>query len=147
MTDLPVQRIPALDNLAVIQHGFTLRVSGLDVRTDRATALERISGYHQAILEKLGPRVLRIAEQIHGNGVAIVDQRSPEKTLGVDALITSDPGEVLGIYVADCCAMYFVDPVRAVIGLPHSDRKATEQNIAGGTVERLESSIVSVPEQ
>src|SRR5260370_30681598 len=114
MTDLPVQRIPALDNLAVIQHGFSLRVPGLDVRTDRATALERISGYHQAILEKLGPRVLRIAEQIHANGVAVVDQRLPEKTQGVDALITNDPGVVLGIYVADCCAIYFVDPARTI---------------------------------
>jgi copper oxidase (laccase) domain-containing protein len=146
MTDVPVQRFPALDNLAVIQHGFTLRVPGLDVRTDRATALERISGYHQAILERLGPRVLRMAEQIHGNGVAIVDQRSPEKTLGVDALITNDPGVVLGIYVADCCAIYFVDPVRAVIGLAHSGRKGTEQDIAGATVERLVSSFGSVPE-
>src|SRR5260221_12354218 len=82
MTDVPVQRFPALDNLAVIQHGFTLRVSGLDVRTDRATPLERISGYHQAILEKLGPRVIRSAEQIHGNGVAIDDQRSPEQKPG-----------------------------------------------------------------
>src|SRR5258707_13173289 len=146
MTDVPVQRFPALDNLAVIQHGFTLRVSGLDVRTDRATALERISGYHQAILEKLGPRVLRIAEQVHGNGVAIVDKRSPEKTLGVDALITSDPGVVLGIYVADCCAIYFVDPARAVSGLAHSGRKGTERNIAGETVERLVHSFGSVPE-
>jgi copper oxidase (laccase) domain-containing protein len=146
MTDVRVQRFPALDNLALIQHGFTLRVPGLEVRTDRATALERISGYHQAILEKLGPRVLRIAEQIHGSGVAIVDQRLPEKTAGVDALITNDPGVVLGIYVADCCAIYFVDPMRAVIGLAHSGRKGTEQNIAGATVERMVSSFGSVPE-
>src|SRR5258708_25073225 len=98
------------------------------------------------MLEKLGPGALRIAEQVHGNGVAIVDKRSPEKTLGVDALITSDPGVVLGIYVADCCAIYFVDPARAVIGLAHSGRKGTEQNIAGATVERLVSSFGSVPE-
>jgi polyphenol oxidase len=146
MTEVPVQRFPALANLAVIQHGFTLRVPGLDVRTDRATALERISSYHQAILQKLGPRALRIGEQIHGDGVAIVDQRSPEKTLGVDALITSDPGVVLGIYVADCCAIYFVDPVRAVIGLAHSGRKGTAQNIAGATVERFVSYFGSAPE-
>ena len=146
MTEVPVQRFPALANLAVIQHGFTLRVPGLDVRTDRATALERIAGYHQAILQKLGPRTLRIGEQIHRNGVAIVDQRSPEKTLGVDALITNDPGVVLGIYVADCCAIYFVDPMRAVIALAHSGRKGTEQNIAGGTVERLVSRFGSAPD-
>jgi hypothetical protein len=66
--------------------------------------------------------------------------------LGVDGLITNDPGVVLGIYVADCCAIYFVDPVRAVVGLAHSGRKGTEQNIAGAMVERLASSFGSVPE-
>jgi copper oxidase (laccase) domain-containing protein len=146
MTDVPVQRFSALDDLVLIQHGFTLRVPGLDVRTDRATALERISGYHQAILKRLEPRVLRIAEQIHGNGVAVVDQRSPEKTLGVDAMITNDPGVVLGVYVADCCAIYFIDPVEAVIGLAHSGRRGTEQNIAGATVERMVNSFGSAPE-
>jgi len=146
MTDVPVQRFPALDDLPLIQHGFTLRVPGLDVRADRATALERISGYHQAILKRLGHRAFRVGEQIHGNGIQVVDQRSAEETLGVDALITNDPGVVLGVYVADCCAIYFVDPVRAVIGLAHSGRKGTEQNIAGAMVDRLASRFGSTPE-
>jgi polyphenol oxidase len=144
--EVPVQRFPALDALAVIQHGFTLRVPGLDVKTDRATALERIAGYHQTVLRSLGPRTLRIAEQIHSNAVAVVDRASPAKTLGVDALITNDPDVVLGIYVADCCAIYFVDPVRGVIGLAHSGRKGTEQNVAGATLERMVTGFGSTPE-
>jgi len=147
MTDVPVQRFPALQDLAIIQHGFTLRVPGLDVKTDRATALERISGYHRTVLQGLGSRALRIAEQIHGNGVAVVDRGSPEKTSGVDALITNDPGVVLGIYVADCCAIYFVDPLKGVIGIAHSGRKGTEQNIAGMTLERMVAGFGSVPEE
>ena len=146
MTDVPVQRFPALEELAIIQHGFTLRVPGLDVKTDRATALERISGYHQTVLQRLGPRVLRSAQQTHRNGVAVADRESPEVTPGVDALITNDPEVVLGIYVADCSAIYFVDPVRNVIGIAHSGRKGTEQNIAGMTLERMAASFGSVPE-
>ena len=146
MTDIPVQRFPALEHLALIQHGFTLRVPRLDVKTDRETALERIAGYHQTVLQGLGSRVLRIAQQIHGNGVAVVDRGSPQKTPGVDALITNDPEVILGIYVADCCAIYFVDPVRAVIGIAHSGRKGTEQNIAGMTLERIVSGFGSAPE-
>jgi polyphenol oxidase len=144
--DVPVQRFPALEHLALIQHGFTLRVPGLDVKTDRETALERIAGYHEIVLQGLGPRVLRIAQQIHGNGVAAVDHGSAQKTPGVDALITNDPEVILGIYVADCCAIYFVDPVRAVIGIAHSGRKGTEQNIAGMTLERMVSGFGSAPE-
>jgi hypothetical protein len=146
MTDIPVQRFPALEHLALIQHGFTLRVPGLDVKTDRETALERIAGYHQTVLQGLGSRVLRIAQQIHGNGVAVVDRGSPQKTPGVDALITNDPEVILVIYVADCCAIYFVDPVRAVIGLAHSGRKGTEQNIAGMTLEHMVTGFGSAPE-
>ncbi len=113
MTDVPVERFPALDDLPLIQHGFTLRVPGLDVRTDRATALERISGYHQAILKRLGHRAFRVGEQIHGNGIQVVDQRSPEKTLGVDATDHSmdDPGMVLGVYVAGF-AVRFISSIR-----------------------------------
>jgi polyphenol oxidase len=146
MTDVPVQRFPALEHLALIQHGFTLRVPGLDVKTDRETALERIASYHQIVLQSLGSRLLRVAQQIHGNGVAVVDRGSPQKTPGVDALITNDPEVTLGIYVADCCAIYFVDPVRAVIGIAHSGRKGTEQNIAGMTLERIVTGFGSAPE-
>ena len=145
-TQVPVQRFPALEGLAIVRHGFTLRVPGLDVRTDRETALERIASHHQTVLHRLGLRALRIAQQVHGNGVAIVDRGSPEKTPGVDALITNDPEVVLGIYVADCCAIYFVDPVRAVIGIAHSGRKGTEQNIAGMTLERMLAGFGSAPE-
>ena len=147
MTDVPVQRFPALEHLALVQHGFTLRVPGLDVKTDRETALERIAGYHQAVLQGLGPRALRTAQQIHSNGVAVVERGSPEKTQSVDALITNDPGVVLGIYVADCCAIYFVDPLKGVIGIAHSGRKGTEQNIAGMTLERIVAGFGSVPEE
>jgi polyphenol oxidase len=144
-TEVPVQHFPALDNLAIVQHGFTLRVPGLDVKTDRETALERIANYHQTILRRLGPRALRIGQQVHGHAVAVVDRGSQEKTPGVDALITNDPAVVLGIYVADCCAIYFVDPVKAVIGLAHSGRKGTEQNIAAVTLESMGASFGSVP--
>ena len=146
MTDVPVKWFPALEDLGIIQHGFTLRVPGLDVKTDRETALERIAGYHQTVLQFLGPRTLKTAQQIHSNGVAMVDRESPEKTQSVDALITNDPDVVLGIYVADCCAIYFVDPVRNLIGIAHSGRKGTEQNIAGMTLERLVAGFGSAPE-
>ena len=145
MTDVPVQRFPALDDLTIIQHGFTLRVPGLDVKTDREIALARIASHHQTVLQRLGPRALRVAQQTHGNEVAVVDRGSPEKTPGVDSLITNDPEVVLGIYVADCCAIYFVDPVRSVIAIAHSGRKGTEQNIAGMTLERMVTGFGSVP--
>ncbi len=48
---------------------------------------------------------------------------------GVDGLITNLPNQLLAIYVADCAAIYLVDPVARAIGLLHSGKKGTEGNI------------------
>ena len=43
----------------------------------------------------------------------------------------------LGIYVADCCAVYLADPVRRVIALLHSGRKGSELGITTAVVARM----------
>jgi copper oxidase (laccase) domain-containing protein len=52
---------------------------------------------------------------------------------------------LLGIYVADCCAVYLVDPVTPAIGLVHSGKKGTEQNIAGVAIEHMITAFGSRP--
>jgi copper oxidase (laccase) domain-containing protein len=134
---LPVQRFPALSETGVVEHGFILRIRGLDVKTDRETALQRLEHYHRDQLASVGTRSLKLAEQIHGAGVAAVDAGSAAKTKEVDGLVTSDPDVVLGIHVADCCAVFLVDPIRRVIGLVHSGKKGTERNIVGAAIRKL----------
>ena len=56
---------------------------------------------------------------------------------GCDGLITNQAGIALGIYVADCCAVYIVDPETPAIGLVHSGRKGTEQNIAAKAIAEM----------
>ena len=142
---VPVQLFPALSETGVVEHGFILRIPGLDVQTDRESALQRLEHYHREQLAKIGPRSLRLAQQIHGNGVATIDAGSAAKTEEVDGLITPDPKVVLGIYVADCCAIFLVDPIRRVIGLVHSGKKGTEQNIIGVAVRKLRTDFQSEP--
>jgi polyphenol oxidase len=137
MTDPPVERFYALDALEDVLHGFVLRVPELDVRTDRETALRRLDGFHEIALRSFGPRQLRLAEQIHSNSVAVVSVDSSATSAGVDALITGDPNISLGIYVADCCAVFLVEPKRRVIGLVHSGKKGTALNIAGAAVRKM----------
>ena len=134
MTNIPVERFPALEALEYVLHGFTLRVAGLDVRSDRGTALERLDSYHESVRKEFAPREARLAEQVHGNSVAIVSIGSPARSAGVDAIVTRDPGVFLGIYVADCCAVFLVDSKQRAIGLAHSGRKGTSSNIVGETV-------------
>ena len=44
--------------------------------------------------------------------------------------MTNVRGLCLGVYVADCCAIYLADPVKRAIGLLHSGKKGTELGIA-----------------
>ena len=142
---VPIQLFPPLSETGVVEHGFILRIPGLDVQTDRESALQRLEHYHNEQLAKIGPRSLRLAEQVHGNGVATIDAGSAAKTKEVDGLVTMDPKVVLGIYVADCCAIFLVDPIRRVIGLVHSGKKGTEQNIIRVAVRKLRTDFQSEP--
>jgi copper oxidase (laccase) domain-containing protein len=135
--DPPVERFPALDELEDVQHGFVLRVPGLDVRANREMALQRLEEYHQLARQSFGTRHFCLAEQIHGNSVAAVTANSVPKSPRVDALITSDPQVLLGIYVADCCAVFLVDSRRSAIGLVHSGKKGTELNIVGAVIQKM----------
>ena len=144
---LPIQHFSGLSALPSVLHGFVLRVPGLDLRTDRESALERLEEYHSEARAVFGSREFYTAEQVHGSALAAVgrvglhrdlDPTSPtSQTSNVDGLLTNDPGAVLGIYVADCCAIFLADPGRPAIGLVHSGRKGTELNIAGAAVRRM----------
>jgi copper oxidase (laccase) domain-containing protein len=135
MTTCPFETFPALLAAPVI-HAFTGRVPGLDVKTDRETALGRLDSYHDEVRDALGlaTRHYRTARQVHGAGVAVVDAKSVECAAGVDALVTDDPAVCLGIYVADCGPVYFVDPVQRVIGCAHSGRKGTALGVVRETI-------------
>jgi polyphenol oxidase len=137
MTNPPVEHFPALDSLEDVLHAFVLRVPGLDVRTDREVALQRLDAFHEIARRSFGSRQFRIAEQVHGNSAAVVTVESAPKSARVDALLTRDPDVVLGIYVADCCAVYLVDPKKRAIGLIHSGKKGTALNIVGAAVQKM----------
>ena len=134
MTEPAVLEFPALSAISGVRHGFVCRIPGLDVAAERGTALARLSDIHRRVLRKAAVPPLRCVQQVHGGEVAIVDSGSPELAARADALVTQDPGVTLGIYVADCCAIYLVDPRTRAIGLTHSGKKGTEANIAGRSV-------------
>jgi purine-nucleoside/S-methyl-5'-thioadenosine phosphorylase / adenosine deaminase len=56
---------------------------------------------------------------------------------GCDGIITDQRGIALGVYVADCCAVYIVDPITPAIGLVHSGRKGTELGVATNAITQM----------
>jgi len=124
----PLVAVPGL------RAAFIPRVPGVDVVTDRATALSRLSPAHTEFMRAWGfdPALVATAEQIHGDTVALAERA--DCYLGADGLVTTVPGLVLGIYVADCAAVYLADRRGRAVGLIHSGRAGTETNITGRAI-------------
>jgi hypothetical protein len=141
--DLPFEQFPALSAIGMVSHVFTRRIPGIDVSHDKATVLNRLDAAHCEIRNAIGIAdcPLLTAEQIHGNKIAVVDScsRGPvgREFPGYDGIITNQRGVALGIYVADCCAVYMVDPKTAAIGLVHSGRKGTELGVVGNAIKLM----------
>ncbi len=144
---VPVESFEALGRLKGIRHAFLCRVPGLDVRTDREQALARLSEYHATARRELGfpAEPFGTARQVHGNRVEVLREAVTREAPETDGLITNVTGLTLGVYVADCCAIYLVDPVKRVIGLLHSGKKGTDLEIAGRAVESFASEYGSDP--
>jgi len=145
---LPFEQFPALSTIKICRHVFAQRIPGIDVSHDKAEVLERLDAAHREIRNLTGfaEWPLFTAEQIHGNKNAIVDRTVASAVLsgvdgrefpGCDGILTNQRGVALGIYVADCCAVYIVDPKTPAIGLVHSGRKGTELGVVTNAIRQM----------
>lgn len=128
-----------------VRAAFVPRIAGIDVATDRATALARLAPAHAGFLSAQGfdSGRLATAEQVHGDLVSIAAESAVH--IGADALVTDVRGLTLGIYVADCAAVYLADLKGRAIGLVHSGRAGTTKNIVGRTIEVLRAEFGVAP--
>jgi polyphenol oxidase len=146
--DLPFEQFPALSAIGICRHVFTQRIPGIDVSDDKDEVLKRLDAAHHAIRNAtgFGDWPLFTAQQIHGNNIAVVHRAvvsaGPSGVDGrefpdCDGIITNRSGIALGIYVADCCAAYIVDPKTPAIGLVHSGRKGTELGVVTNAIGKM----------
>jgi copper oxidase (laccase) domain-containing protein len=134
------ERFSALTNLPGVVHGFTLRIPGIEMSPDRTEALTRLESVHREIRDAFGlsETPFQTAQQVHGKRVEVVEHTNEDRCFdNCDGLITDRAGVCLGIYVADCCAVYLVDRVRNVIGLVHSGKKGTELGVVSNTIQTM----------
>jgi polyphenol oxidase len=152
---LPFEQFPALSAIRICRHVFAQRIPGIDVSHDKGEVLERLDSAHREIRDATGFRdwPLFTAQQVHRNKIEVVDEvgsalradggRHGVTSLpgrefpGCDGIITNQRGIALGIYVADCCAVYIVDPKTPAIGLVHSGRKGTELGVVANAIRQM----------
>jgi purine-nucleoside/S-methyl-5'-thioadenosine phosphorylase / adenosine deaminase len=142
------EQFRSLGVLPGVAHAFTLRVPGIEVSRDKAEALARLDANHREIRREHGlDRVPFItAQQVHGKQIGVVGPATEDQCFdGCDGLITNQRGICLGIYVADCCAIFIVDPVHNAIALVHSGKKGTELGIISNAINAMEEHFGSRP--
>jgi polyphenol oxidase len=137
----PFEQFPALSAIEICRHVFTQRIPGIDVSNDKPEVLKRLDSAHCAIRQAIGMGdwPLVTAQQVHGNKIAVVDTplKTDKEFSGCDGIITNQRGVALGVYVADCCAVYIVDPKTPAIGLAHSGRKGTELGVVTNAINQM----------
>jgi len=161
---LPFEQFPALGAIKNCRHLFTQRIRGIDVSHEKAEVLERLDAAHQEIRNAAGfdDWPFFTAQQVHGNKIAVIDgagsARRADRGCGsaaslpdrefpaCDGIITNQRAIALGVYVADCCAVYIVDPKTPAIGLVHSGRKGTELGVAPNAIRHMMDRFGSDPE-
>ncbi len=134
----PIESITAFERIPGLRHGFLLRTPGVDVDSpEKDAVLQRLAPSHDAARRELGmgnwPLVTSV--QVHGANIHQVTaenlvESSQRPIPDADALATNLRGVALGIHVADCGAIWFLDPINQAIGLAHSGKKGTELGIA-----------------
>ncbi|MFV9509973.1 peptidoglycan editing factor PgeF [Tepidibacillus sp. LV47] len=83
------------------------------------------------------------AEQVHGNHIEIISKEKRGKgrlsredaIQDTDGMVTNEPNILLTSFYADCVPLFFLDPVKKVIGLAHAGWKGTQLKIAEKMIE------------
>ncbi len=120
---------------------FITRIPEVPVSPNRDEVIAALTPAHEKVLREGGidPKFLRRAQQVHGNRVAIVgDIGCSYPVEGVDGLFCGGVADCcLGIYVADCAAIWVYDTVSGSRGLIHSGKMGTQLNIVGELFARM----------
>lgn len=147
-----LETFPALTEIDGLVHGFTLRHPQIDVKTDREVAVDRLEEHFRDCLSVLSISRGRVAtgQQVHGNRVEVVAGVSPAVPgrphfPDTDGLATAVAGQFLGIFVADCGAVFIADPVRRACAMLHSGRKGTELGITPVAIRKMREEFGSDP--
>lgn len=151
---VPYLSFPILEEHPDFIHGFSTRLGGvsqapwasMNLSFTRGDDPEKVRENYRRIAQSIGfaPEDMVLSQQTHTTHIHKVTEedrgRGFTKPLGytdVDGLITNVPGLILVTSYADCVPLYFVDPVKKVIGLSHSGWKGTAHRMGRVTVEAM----------
>lgn len=154
-TDTPYLEYPLFQNTGIVRHGFSTRLGGvsegcyssLNLSFTRGDREEAVRENFRRMGNALGVRCedMVFTQQTHTTNVRVVTDQDrgmgivrPRSYADVDGLVTNVQGICLVTFFADCVPLYFLDPVKKVIGLSHSGWRGTVGKIGRRTVELMQ---------
>lgn len=153
--ELEYLTFPMLEKLPCVRHLFSTRTGGvsegiyasMNLSFTRGDDEQAVYENFRRIADVLGaePSQIVCTDQTHTTNVRVVTGEDRGKGVckqkdytDVDGLITKEKGIVLATFYADCVPLYFVDPVKEVIGLSHSGWRGTADGMGRVTVMRMQ---------
>ena len=100
----------------------------INILKNRNIALKKIG------LEK---KKLIIPNQTHSNKIKIVDEKSINKNIKADGLLTKSSNIVLGILTADCAPVFFFDSKKNIVSAVHAGWKGAKNNILKNSIKLM----------
>lgn len=146
---------PTLEKTGIVKQLFSTRTGGvsegifstMNFSFTRGDRKEHVLENYRRIAEILGCKLedFVCADQTHTTNIRVVGREDGGKGVvrqkdyaDIDGLITNEKGIVLVTFFADCVPLYFVDPVKKVIGLSHSGWRGTVNRMGEKTITKME---------
>ncbi len=82
---------------------------------------------------------LVVPRQTHSTNVSLITLPNETDLEGVDALVTTTPGVVIGVNTADCVPVVMADPETKVIGVAHAGWRGAVNGIVTNTVDQMKA--------
>ncbi len=150
---MTIIRSRLLDSFPNIVCGFSTKIGtdcvapyyfnlSMSVGDDRVTVQKNREDFASEL--GLSWNSVALQKQIHGDTVRVID--SPGYTGESDAIICAKPGVGLAVSSGDCCAIFLYDKGNNVIAGVHSGWRGTEQRILEKTLQELQNSFSTKPE-
>ena len=137
---------PELSTISTIKHGFFTRSGGvsdgiytsLNCGYGSGDDVEKVTENRKRVADKMGASTLVTVHQIHSPAAIVVNKAWEFKNAPqADALVTEQPGIVLGILTADCLPILFADGKAGVIGAAHAGWKGALGGVIEATINAM----------
>ncbi|MEN6483318.1 MAG: peptidoglycan editing factor PgeF [Syntrophobacteraceae bacterium] len=149
--------IPGLVHGIFTRHGGVSLppYTGLNVGWNNGDSPEHVRENLNRVKQSLAIDTMIGCPQVHGDTVHIVDGKLLAGAAARPPVLVTPPGDALAtnlpdvgllIKIADCQAIFLVDPVRGAIANIHSGWRGSVQDIAGKTVRAMRDHFGSRPE-